>query len=56
MLFRSVPSQCWKIIIELKTNKILHVLIFENDSDAKVEEITLEKLEAILKYKPKLVY
>ena len=51
-----VPSQCWKIIIELKTNKILHVLIFENDSDAKVEEITLEKLEAILKYKPKLVY
>jgi len=51
-----VPSTCWKIVIQLKTNKILHVLLFENDSDAKVEEITLEKLEAILKWKPKLTY
>ena len=51
-----VPGYCWKIVIELKTNKILHVLLFENDNDAKVEEITLEKLEVILKYKPKLTY
>ena len=51
-----VPSSCWKIVIQLKTNKILHVLLFENDSDAKVEEITLEKLETILKWKPNLTY
>lgn len=51
-----VPSSCWKIVIQLKTGKILHVLLFENDSDAKVEEITLEKLETILKWKPNLTY
>ena len=51
-----VPSSCWKIVIQLKTGKILHVLLFENDSDAKVEEITLEKLESILKWKPNLTY
>lgn len=51
-----VPSKCWKIIFNLKTHKIEHILIFENTTTAKVEEITLEKLEEILSYKVPLSY
>lgn len=51
-----VPSYCWKIVIKVKEDKILYVLLFENDSDAKVQEITLDRLKSILNWLPKLTY
>lgn len=52
----SVPSYCWKVVVQLQTNKVLHVLLFENDKDAEVREINLENLETILGFRPKLKY
>jgi len=51
-----VPKECWKVIVNLKSNKVEHVLLFENDDTAKVEEITLEKLQIHLGYKVPLKY
>lgn len=51
-----VPSYCWKIVVKVKESKILYVLLFENDSDARVQEINLDKLKSILKWLPELTY
>lgn len=46
-----VPKYCWKVVIDLETNKTLHILIFENDDDSKSKEVTLKYLETMLGYK-----
>lgn len=51
-----VPSYCWKIVVKVKESKILYVLLFENDKDAKVEEINLDRLKSILNWLPELTY
>lgn len=51
-----VPSYCWKIVVKVKESKILYVLLFENDKDARVQEINLDRLKSILKWLPELTY
>lgn len=45
-----VPDQCYKIVFELGTKKLLHCLIFDNDDSDSVEEISLDDLRKKLKY------
>ena len=47
----AVPDFCWKVVIQLKTGKVLHALYFTNKmSDNTVQQLDLKDLEAILKY------
>lgn len=45
-----VPDQCYKIVIEPKTKKVLYCLLFPNDDSNMVTPITLDKLKKILGY------
>lgn len=45
-----VPDQCYKIVFEFGTKKLLHCLIFKNDDSDTVDEIDLESLRKKLKY------
>jgi endonuclease G len=51
-----VPDFCWKVVIKLKTNEVMNVLLFENDSDATVKEIKLSELEKLIGFKPSMNY
>lgn len=45
-----VPDQCYKIVLNSQTKKILYCLLFPNDDSRRVEPISLEKLKAKLHY------
>jgi hypothetical protein len=45
-----VPDQCYKIVFEFGTKKLLHCLIFNNDSSDTFEEIGLDSLRKKLDY------
>ena len=45
-----VPDYCWKVVVSLKDNKILHTLLFTNDNNAVVKEVTLSDLEKLTKF------
>jgi len=40
-----IPDQCYKIVIDSKTKKILYCLLFPNDNSGTVTNITLAKLK-----------
>jgi endonuclease G len=46
-----VPTHCFKVVQDVKTKKIKHVLFFTNTNDATCTIMTLKGLEKILGYK-----
>ena len=46
----SVPKYCWKVVYNLKTKLIMHVLLFENDAKASAFRVNLSKLKQMLGY------
>ena len=46
----SVPKYCWKVVYNLKTKLIMHVLLFENDAKASAVRVNLSKLKQMLGY------
>ena len=45
-----VPSECYKLVLDSSTKKIIHCLIFKNDNSNTVEEISLHELKSKLHY------
>lgn len=45
-----VPDECYKIVLNSSTKKVLYCLLFPNDNSRRVEEITLEVLKRKLHY------
>ena len=45
-----IPSYCWKLVINLKTHLILHVLLFKNDDSNSVQRISFSDLKKMLNY------
>jgi endonuclease G len=46
----AIPSYCWKVVINLKTHSIMHVLLFKNDNSGLVQRINISELKKILNY------
>lgn len=46
----SVPKYCWKVVYNLKTKLIMHVLLFENDEKASSYRVNISKLNQMLGY------
>jgi endonuclease G len=46
----AVPSECYKIVLDSATKKILHCLIFKNDNSNEAKEISLPDLKKKLHY------
>lgn len=45
-----IPTHCYKIIVDAKTQKVLECLIFPNDKSGSVEDITLTALKKKMGY------
>ena len=45
-----IPTYCWKLVINLKTHLISHVLLFKNDDSNSVERISISDLKKLLNY------
>jgi hypothetical protein len=45
-----IPTYCWKLVINLKTHLISHVLLFKNDDSNSVQRISFSDLKKLLNY------
>ena len=45
-----IPLYCWKLVINLKTHLILHILLFKNDDSNSVQRLSYSDLKKVLKY------
>jgi endonuclease G len=53
----AIPNLCWKVVYSLKTNQVLHVLLFTNlTANSTCTEMKLEDLEKRLKRKVPLAF
>jgi endonuclease G len=46
-----VPDYCWKVVINKKTGKLMHVLLFKNDETQAAFRTTLDDLQKKINYK-----
>lgn len=46
----AIPDYCWKVVYNKKSQRLLHVLLFKNDSTQMVIRTTLESLRKQLNY------
>lgn len=46
-----IPDYCWKVVYNVKTKLLMHVLLFENNESCKTIRVTLGKLSEMLPYK-----
>ena len=47
----AIPQYCWKVVYNLKTKLLLHVLLFENNESCKTIRVTLSQLKEMLPVK-----
>ena len=46
-----IPQYCWKVVYNVKTKLLLHVLLFENNDSCKTIRVTLSQLNEMLPFK-----
>lgn len=46
----AIPNYCWKVVLNQKTGRLMHVLLFKNDETQSVQRVTIAQLKQQLNY------